>query len=63
MRYLVTLGVLIFLVVFGLFWVNSEINKRVQENKEPVTSEQIQDAELQGATEKTYDPQQAGLNK
>jgi hypothetical protein len=43
--------------------MNHEINKLVKENIEPVTSEQIRQAELSGAIEQTYNPQQAGLNK
>lgn len=60
--YIIWFTVLVVLVA-GFWYMNHEINKLVQENKEPVTSQQIQDAELQGAIEKTYDPQQAGRNE
>lgn len=59
---IIWLGLLVILIA-GFWYMNNEINKLVQENKEPVTSQQIKDAELQGAIEKTYDPQQAGRNE
>jgi len=64
MKTLVVIWILVLVTLIGGFWyMNHEINKLVQETKEPVTSEQIRSAELSGAIEKTYDPQPAGLNK